>query len=314
MTTTAIPLKQETMDQKSIAHTSIKKSSRKKKWKRTLLALGLLTPSLIFMGVFTIYPIVSSIILSLYQDNLAVKEPVFIGLKNYTNLRGDSVFLESFGNNLLIAVVTIGVSISIAVLMALFATRVKRLRSFVRVAYFYPTVIPLVAAANLWMFIYTPIYGLLGQINPDLRLLSDSSTAIWALIAVLIWKQAGYLMVFYISGLNGISKDMFEAAKIDGAGSLRMFRYITWPLLKPTTIYVTIIALTNAYKMVDHLYIMTKGGPGNSTNMLLYYIYQTGFDFWNRGKASAMTVIMVGLLLLVTSVHFFLQDKKAYYN
>ena len=164
------------------------------------------------------------------------------------------------------------------------------------------------------MFIYTPIYGLLGYLNPQWRFLADSKTAIWALMVMLVWKQAGYIMLFYVAGLHGISRELFEAAKIDGAGAARTFFSITWPMLKPTTIYVLIIALTNAYKMVDHLYIMTKGGPGNATNVLLFYIYQTGFDYWDTGKASAMTVILVVLLLVVTSVSFFRQDKKAYYN
>ena len=183
-----------------------------------------------------------------------------------------------------------------------------------RIGFIYPTFIPLVAAANIWMFIYTPIYGLLGYINSNWRLLADGKTAIWAIIVMLIWKQAGYLMLFYIAGLNGISKEVFEAAEIDGATGFRRFKAITWPLLKPTTMYVFIIALTSAFKTVDHLYIMTKGGPGNATNMLLFYIYQTGFDYWNNGKASAMTVILVGILLVVTAVKFFYDDKHAYYN
>ena len=133
-------------------------------------------------------------------------------------------------------------------------------------------------------------------------------------MVMLVWKQAGYIMLFYVAGLHGISRELFEAAKIDGANGWQIFTRVTWPMLKPTTIYVLIITLTNAYKMVDHLYIMTKGGPGNATNVLLFYIYQTGFDYWDTGKASAMTVILVAVLLVVTSVCFFVQDKKAYYN
>lgn len=287
---------------------------KRNKWKRTLLGWGLLAPSLVFLVIFTIYPIIKSFISSLYIDNLSVMTPVFAGLANYKAVFQDSVFWECFLNNLLIAVVTVPVSIGLAVLMALFSNYVKKGKWIVRLGFTYPTFIPLVAAANIWMFIYTPIYGLLGYINHNWRLLADSKTAIWALMAMLIWKQAGYIMLFYVAGLNGISRELLEAAKIDGAGPFKMFVKVTWPMLKPTTIYVLIIALTNAYKMVDHLYIMTKGGPGNATNVLLFYIYQTGFDYWDTGKASAMTVILVVLLLIVTSVSFFKQDKKAYYN
>ncbi len=284
------------------------------KWRRTLTGWLLLAPSLVFLAIFTIYPIIKSVISSFYKDNLSVMDPVFTGLDNYLSLFHDMVFWECFFNNLLVAVVTVPISIAFAVIMALFANSLKKGKTIVRLGFTYPTFIPLVAAANIWMFIYTPIYGLLGYINPEWRFLADSDTAIWALIVMLIWKQAGYIMLFYIAGLHGISRELYEAAKIDGANSVKIFIKITWPMLKPTTIYVLIIALTNAYKMVDHLYIMTKGGPGNATNVLLFYIYQTGFDYWDTGKASAMTVILVTLLLMVTSICFFVQDKKAYYN
>lgn len=292
------------------------KKARKSKWKRTFKAWMLLAPSLVFLIIFTIYPIIKSFVNSLYIDNLSTMQPIFAGISNYVNVFQDKVFWECFFNNLLIAVVTVPVSIALAVMMALFANSLKKKTAIAitRLGFTYPTFIPLVAAANIWMFIYTPIYGLLGYINPNWRFLANSDTAIWALIVMLIWKQAGYIMLFYVAGLHGISKEMFEAAKIDGAGSFKIFRMITWPMLQPTTIYVFIITVTNAYKMVDHLYIMTKGGPGNATNVLLFYIYQTGFDYWDTGKASAMTVILVALLLIVTSVSFFRQDKKAYYN
>lgn len=287
---------------------------RTKKWKRTAIAWCMLLPSLIFLCVFTIYPIGKSMISSLYLDNLSTMTPVFAGLANYAALMKDQVFWECFTNNLLIALVTVPLSIALAVAMAVFEKNVKHGKVIVRLGFIYPTFLPMVAAANIWMFIYTPIYGLLGYLNPSWRFLADSRTAIWAVMAMLIWKQAGYIMLFYMSGLNGISQELFEAAKIDGAGKGKIFRLITWPLLKPTTIYVVIISITNAYKMVDHLYIMTKGGPGNATNVLLYYIYQTGFDYWDTGKASAITVILVGILLVITCVKFFSDDKKAYYN
>lgn len=304
--------KQELAKEKAY-ETALKKEITNK-WKRTLTGWLLLAPSLVFLCVFTIYPIVKSIISSFYLDNLSVMQPVFAGFSNYIALFQDKVYWECFWNNLLIAVVTVPISIGLAVAMAMFANSLKWGKAVARLGFTYPTFIPLVAAANIWMFIYTPIYGLLGYINPNWRFLADGKTAIWAVMVMLIWKQAGYIMLFYVAGLHGISRELFEAAKIDGANGLQIFTRVTWPMLKPTTIYVLIITLTNAYKMVDHLYIMTKGGPGNATNVLLFYIYQTGFDYWDTGKASAMTVILVAVLLIVTSICFFVQDKKAYYN
>ena len=304
--------KQELAKEKAY-ETALKKEITNK-WKRTLTGWVLLAPSLVFLCVFTIYPIVKSIISSFYLDNLSVMQPVFAGFSNYIALFQDKVYWECFWNNLLIAVVTVPLSIGLAVAMAMFANSLKWGKAAARLGFTYPTFIPLVAAANIWMFIYTPIYGLLGYINPNWRFLADGKTAIWAVMVMLVWKQAGYIMLFYVAGLHGISRELFEAAKIDGANGWQIFTRVTWPMLKQTTIYVLIITLTNAYKMVDHLYIMTKGGPGNATNVLLFYIYQTGFDYWDTGKASAMTVILVAVLLVVTSVCFFVQDKKAYYN
>lgn len=303
----------DVQDRRETYQGALKKEIRNK-WKRTVTGWLLIAPSLVFLVIFTIYPIIKSFIGSLYIDNLSTITPVFAEFSNYKAVFQDKAFWECFFNNLLIAVVTVPVSIVLAVAMALFTNSLKRGKGIARLGFTYPTFIPLVAAANIWMFIYTPIYGLLGYLNPQWRFLADSKTAIWALMVMLVWKQAGYIMLFYVAGLHGISRELFEAAKIDGAGAARTFFSITWPMLKPTTIYVLIIALTNAYKMVDHLYIMTKGGPGNATNVLLFYIYQTGFDYWDTGKASAMTVILVLLLLVVTSVSFFRQDKKAYYN
>ena len=299
----------------SVSLEYIREKAKRKKWRTSIRAWALLFPSLIFLGIFTVYPIVQSAFSSLYKDDLTTITPVFSGLENYRALALDPIFWECIRNNLLIAVVTVPASIALGVAMASFSHSLgKKGKTITRIGFIYPTFIPLVAAANIWMFIYTPIYGLLGYINPEWRLLANGRTAIWAIIVMLIWKQAGYLMLFYIAGLNGISREVFEAAELDGACGFQKFRTITWPLLKPTTMYVFIIALTSAFKTVDHLYIMTKGGPGNATNMLLFYIYQTGFDYWNNGKASAMTVILVGLLLIITAVKFFYDDRKAYYN
>ncbi|MDD6323993.1 MAG: sugar ABC transporter permease [Lachnospiraceae bacterium] len=299
----------------SVSLEHVREKAKRKKWRTSIRAWILLLPSLIFLGIFTVYPIIQSAISSLYKDDLTTITPVFSGLDNYRALVSDPIFWECIRNNLLIAVVTVPASIALGVAMASFSHSLgKKGKTLTRIGFIYPTFIPLVAAANIWMFIYTPIYGLLGYLNPEWRLLANGKTAIWAIIVMLIWKQAGYLMLFYIAGLNGISREVFEAAELDGARGFQKFRTITWPLLKPTTMYVFIIALTSAFKTVDHLYIMTKGGPGNATNMLLFYIYQTGFDYWNNGKASAMTVILVGLLLIITAVKFFYDDRKAYYN
>ena len=280
----------------------------------TIAAWVLILPSFLFLCAFTLYPIVQTLFSSLYSESLSNVHAVFAGLQNYVNLFQDDVFRRSFWNNLIVAAVTIPVEILFATAMAVFANSVKQGRWLVRLAFFYPVILPMIAAANIWLFIYTPQYGLVGMLNSNWNLLGNPQTVLPAIIVMLIWKQSGYFMVFYLSGLQNIPAEVYEAAKIDGAGDFRIFRSITWPLLKPITLFAFIIALTDSYKMVDYLYLMTDGGPNNSSNMLLYYVYQTGFNFWDIGKASAITGILVILLLAVSAASFFRQDKRIFYS
>ncbi|MDF2719118.1 MAG: transporter permease [Paenibacillus sp.] len=121
-------------------------------------------------------------------------------------------------------------------------------------------------------------------------------------------------MIFYLAGLQNISPDLYESAQVDGVSRWTVFRKITFPLLMPTTLFVSIVALTNSFKLVDHLLVMTKGGPNNASNLLLYYIYETAFGFWDQGIASALTVVMIAVLLLFAALNFFGLDKKIHYN
>jgi sn-glycerol 3-phosphate transport system permease protein len=287
--------------------------------KNNLFAWLLLGPSLVFLFLFTFYPVFKTIRLSLYQADLAAPVPVFIGLDNYSTLLGDSVFHKVMTNNLWFALGTVPVSMALALGMAIAANRAMRWKGFLRTAFFYPTMVPMIAAANIWLFIYTPKYGLLSRLmtsvgQGEINWLGSQQYVMWAMIAMVIWKEAGYLMIFYLAGLQNIPLDLYEAARVDGVSRFTVFRRITFPLLMPTTLFVAIIALTNSYKLVDHLMIMTRGGPDNSSNLLLYYIYETAFSFWDQGMASALTVVMVGVLMLLASLQFFGLDKKIHYH
>ncbi|MFA9380760.1 MAG: carbohydrate ABC transporter permease [Acetanaerobacterium sp.] len=288
--------------------------TRRKKWETTRIAWLMILPAFAFLCVFTLYPIANTMYTSLFHISLSSVHPTFAGLDNYKSMLHDEVFQKAFVNNLIIAGVTIPCSIALAVAMAVFANKARFLQGFVKVAFFYPTLLPVIAAANIWLFIYTPQYGLLGQFFGNANILGSTQTALAAVIIMLIWKESGYIMIFYLAGLQGISRELYEAARIDGANAWHSFRSITWPLLRPTTLFVSIVTLTNSFKIVDHLYIMTKGGPSNATNMLLFYIYQTGFEFWDIGRASAMTTVLVLLLIVVAMGRFFSQDKKIFYS
>lgn len=294
------------------------------KWKerlsRNALAWALLLPSLLFLMLFTYYPMLKTAWLSLYQSDLATPVPIFVGLDNFTALFQDPVFQKVFSNNIWFAIGTVPTSMALSFIMALFADKAIAGRSFSRVAFFYPNMIPMIAVANIWLFIYTPQYGLLAQLakwvgqTTEMNVLGQPDTVMWAMIVMMIWKEAGYFMIFYLAGLQNIPKDLYESASVDGIGTWKVTTRITIPLTMPTTLFVAVVALTNAFKLVDHLWIMTKGGPDNASSLLLYHIYDTAFSFYDQGMAATMTVIMIALLLVLSSLQFFGWDRKIHYQ
>lgn len=290
-----------------------------RRWKTNAFAWALLAPSLVFLILFTFYPIAGTIRLSLYQADLATPVPLFAGLDNYRAMLKDAIFWKVMINNLLFALGTVPTSMALAMLMAIAANKALRGKTFVRAAFFYPTMIPMIAVANIWLFIYTPQYGLLSRLmksvgSGDIQWLGSPQYVMWAMIIMVVWKEAGYLMIFYLAGLQNISPELYESAQVDGVSRWTVFRAITFPLLMPTTLFVTIVALTNSFKLVDHLLVMTKGGPNNASNLLLYYIYETAFSFWDQGMASALTVVMVAVLLLFAALNFLKLDRNIHYH
>jgi len=289
------------------------------KLRRNGFGWGLVLPALVFLCLFTYYPMLKSAWLSLFEKNLATSEPVYVGLDNYANLLSDAVFLKVFSNNIWFAIGTVPTSLILAFLMALFADKAIKGRGVARLAFFYPNMIPMIAVANIWLFLYTPHFGLLARLaswvaQQPVNLLGNPDTVMGALIFMMVWKEAGYFMIFYLAGMQQIPKDLYEAAAVHGISTSSVIRRITIPLTMPTTLFVAVVAITNAFKLVDHLWIMTKGGPNNASNLLLYYIYDTTFNFYDQGMAAAMTVVMIALLLLISSLQFFGWDRKIHYE
>jgi len=215
--------------------------------------------------------------------------------------------------------ITIPVSIFIALAMALWANSKISARSFVRTAYFTPTVLPMIAAANLWLFFYTPGLGVLDQIGsvfglPSVNWLGQPETALWAVIIVTIWKEAGFFMIFYLAALQTISEDLKEAADIEGTSRWTYTRRIVLPLLMPTTLFIAVNAMINSVKLIDHLFILTKGGPSDASKLILYYIWEMAFAFFDAPHAAAMTMLTIGVLGLVAAVQFFFLDKRTHYQ
>jgi len=192
-------------------------------------------------------------------------------------------------------------------------------RTVLRMAYFTPTVLPMIAVANIWLFFYTPQYGLLEQAlglfgAPARNWLGSTDTVLACVTLVAIWKEAGFFMIFYLAALQQISPTLAEAAALEGTSRWTFFRRVQFPLLMPTTLFVLVNAVINAFRTVDHIVVMTRGGPDNASTLLLYYIYQVGFSFWDTTYAATLTIVMLLALAIVALGQYFLLDRRIHYR
>jgi sn-glycerol 3-phosphate transport system permease protein len=290
--------------------------TRARQW---LYAWLMLLPAMSLLVLFTHYPAVANLWHSFYSTPMGARPARFIGLDNYRNLVEDPIFWKSFNNNLIYAAGTIPLSIALALLMAVWVNGRIAGKGFLRLAYFTPTVLPMIAVANIWLFFYTPDYGLVEQISRSLGFashnwLGSQSTALGCLMVVTIWKEAGFFMIFYLAALQSMSPNLAEAAAIEGASRWYYFRRVTFPLLMPVTLFVLINAVINAFRLVDHIVVMTRGGPDNATSLLLYYIYEIGFRFWDSSYAAALTMVLLVMLGLAALAQFVFLERRTHYQ
>ena len=279
----------------------------------------LLSPAVVLLTTFAFYPSIATLWSSLFSRGTRRRPSEFVGGENYTDLFADPTFWIVAKNNLLYAGITIPASIIIALAMALWANSKLPAKGFLRTAYFTPTVLPMIAAANLWLFFYTPGLGVLDQIStllglPTVNWLGQPETALWAIIIVTIWKEAGFFMIFYLAALQTIPADLKEAADIEGASRWTYTRRIVLPLLMPTTLFIVVNALINSVKLIDHLFILTKGGPNDATKLILYYIYEMAFAFFDAPHAAAMTIMILLVLGIVAAIQFTFLDRRTHYQ
>lgn len=277
----------------------------------------LLAPSLLLLAAFTYLPILRVAWESLHDKPHGTRETLFVGFANYGALFADRAFTQSVVNNLIYAAGTVPASMALALLFALALQRSTRLNAVVRALMLFPSMVPLVAAASLFFFIFLPGVGLfdhyLAKIGVrGLNWLGDPDVALWSLIGITIWKNAGYYMLFYLAGLQTLPGDVLEAATIDGATGWQRLRHVIVPLLAPTTAFVLVIALINVLTQVDHVIVLTKGGPSNSTKLVLYYIYEQAHENFAAGKAAAASLLSVSFLLALSVVSLKTMERGAH--
>jgi len=279
----------------------------------------LLMPAAIFLIAFTYYPAVATLGKSFFSQGTALRPSEFVGFENFQYMFDDDVFWQVVWNNVIYAAGTIPISIALAIVMAIWVNGKLRFKSLTRMCYFTPTILPMIAVANIWLFFYTPEIGLLDQVSRVFGFgshnwLGDPDTVLGCIIAVTIWKEAGFFMIFYLAALQTLPPELEEAAHLEGASRWYYFRRVMFPLLMPTTLFVLINAIINSFKLVDQLFILTKGGPDNASSLLLYYIYEVAFSFLDQAYASTLTVVLLIALAFIAVGQFFLLDKKVHYR
>ncbi|MCP4790210.1 MAG: sugar ABC transporter permease [Gammaproteobacteria bacterium] len=287
--------------------------------KVNLKAWALMLPALSLLIAFTHWPTLKSVFRSVTWAKSDMAPSQFVGLENYAMMLDDPVFWKVMENNLWYAIGTVPTSIALAIIMALWVNSKMRFTGLLRLAFFTPTILPMITVANIWLFFYSPNIGLFDQLLQMVNIdgpnwLGDPDLALPSLIFMTVWKEAGFFMIFYLAALQLLSVELYEAAKVEGASAWCIFRKITFPLLMPTTLFVLINALLNAFKLVDHLFILTKGGPNNASNLLLYYIYETAFSFLDSYYAATLTVVMLVMLAIIAFVQIFIFDRKIHYR
>ncbi len=269
-------------------------------------------PALVGTLIFIIIPVICSFGLSFAKWDLL--NPIqFVGLANYREIFSEALFYKILLNTIVFALATSVLGVIIPLVLACILNSKVRGSEFYKTAYFLPFITPMIVIGVVWEWIFDPNIGLLNHVlHLHINWLYDTHFAMPALIIVSVWKLIGYNMVIFLSSLAGISQSMFEAAKIDGANELQTFKNVTVPLLSPTIFFVVIITAISSFQVFDLIYLMTQGGPLNSTNVLVYAIYQNAFEYFNVGKASAIAYVLFVIILVLTLVQWNLRKKLVY--
>ena len=295
-----------------------KKKFRGNYFKKYLTGYLFVLPNFTGFFLFMLLPIIMGAYISLTDYN-GFQQINFVGLDNYIKMFSDDYFLTSMKNNLLYTAVTVPTTIIVSTLLAVaLNTGIKGSKIF-RTAFFFPHISSMVAVGIVWSLLLNPSMGPINNLllafgakNPP-KWLSSSDSALWAVMLVAVWKQVGYYMIMILAGLQSIPKQLYEAANIDGAGKVIRFFKITVPMLSPILFMVTILIIISSFQVFDLIMIMTKGGPGSATNVIVYRIYQEGFKYLRYGYASAMAYFLFFLILIITLIQFRGQKKWVSY-
>ncbi|MCR5226837.1 MAG: sugar ABC transporter permease [Eubacterium sp.] len=294
------------------------KRTVKNRIKKLVKVLFFTLPAMIPMAVFWIYPILKSGWLSFTDWDYMTPEYNYVGVENYTSVLTNSGFWSAFKTTVLFAIGTIIPIIILGLFVALLLGNELKGKSIYRFLVFSPWVTPTVAISIVWSWIFEPKGGIANQILstlglPELQWISSSETALLSVIIVTVWKAVGYSTIFYLTAIDKIPRDRYEAASLDGAGFWKKLFYITLPGVSPTTFFLCIITMVDALKAYDQIQILTQGGPAGSTRTLTYLFYQLGFEQFKMGQASAVAIIIVAITVALSYTQFRLSKRWVNY-
>lgn len=289
----------------------------KKARKDFFTGMGFILPSLLGFLIFTFIPVVISLCLSFTSWNFmeGIEGIKFNGLANYIRLFSDEWFLNSYKNNIIFTAVTVPVLIALGLVMATIINKYIYGGGVVRTMIFIPYIASVVAVCTVWMVLLQPSYGpvneffrSIGIANPP-GWLADFKWSLPSIMIIYVWQQVGYYSIVFLAGLKGLPEDVYEAAKVDGASSIRQFFSLTVPLISPTTFFLTIMGIIGSFKVFDQISVMTQGGPGSSSSVMAYYVYRTAFDYFEMGYANTLAWALFVLVFIVTLVQWKMQAK-----
>ena len=279
---------------------------------RQRAAWWFLAPALVVLGIFFLLPVVAALGLSLTDYDLYALADIrhlrFVALNNYWDLLHQHKFWSALGHTFYFVLVGVPLSIMVSLGAALLLNSpLVRFKTVFRTALFAPVVTTVVAVAVVWRYIFNTKYGLLNYVFGEVGIhpidwLGDPHWAMPSIIVFAVWKNFGYNMIIFLAGLQAIPKDLYEAARIDGASALQQFRHITLPMLGPTLLMVGILTVSGYFQLFAEPYVMTEGGPLQSTTSVLYLMYDEGFKWWNFGAASAVAFLLFVIMFVVTAV------------
>lgn len=283
------------------------------------LFLALVAPNLVIIAVFSYWPVIYNAYLSFTSWDMIAPEPIWTGISNYTSMLTDPDFGRVLINTVLFSCIIVAGSLIAGLAIALLFNQKIRGRGLVRTVAFAPHIVSGAAVATLWLFIFDPNYGLsrtvlgaFGVTSPNWT--TDSRFSLFALIIVYLWKGIGFSAIVYLAGLQGLPRDLYESAMLDGAGPWAIFRKITLPLLSPVTFFLILTSIISTFQAYDVTAIMTGGGPGISSTTLSWYIYQQAFQDSDTGRSAAAAMVMFVLLLLVTGFQTRYMERKVHYR